>query len=76
MLEVIKNNKLFFVFALLVFTPTSKIVFGFLGFASGLVNWGIVVLAVLIFGAVKGKDMFVSFMNEDDEEEVEFDPFR
>ena len=75
MLEVIKNHKMFFVFALLVFAPTSKLVFGFLGFASGLVNWGIVVLAVLIFGAVKGKDMFTKFMNEGDEE-VEFDPFR
>lgn len=76
MLEVIKNHKMFFVFVLLVFAPTSKLVFGFLGFASGLVNWGIVVLAVLVFGAVKGKDMFVSFMNEEDDEEVEFDPFR
>ena len=76
MLEVIKNHKMLVIFALLVFAPTSKIVFGFLGFASGLVNWGIVVLAVLIFGAIKGKDMFTKFMNEEDEEEVEFDPFR
>ena len=76
MLEVIKNHKMFFVFALLVFAPTSKLVFGVIGFTSGLVNWGIVVLAVLVFGAIKGKDMFVNFMNEEDDEEVEFDPFR
>lgn len=77
MLEVIKNHKSLFIFALLVFTPTSKLVFGLFGFASGLVNWGVIILAALVFGAVKGKDMFVSFMNEeDDEEEVEFDPFR
>lgn len=75
MLEVIKNHKMFFVFALLVFAPTSKLVFGVIGFTSGLVNWGIVVLAGLIFAIVKGKDMFTKFMNEGDEE-VEFDPFR
>jgi len=74
-MEAIKNNWKLAIFVLLVFTPTSKIIFGLLGFASGLVNWGLLILVALVFGAIKGKDMFSGWLNESDEEEVEYDPF-
>jgi hypothetical protein len=73
-MEAIKNNWKLAIFVLLVFTPTSKLVFGLLGFASGLVNWGLLILVALVFGAIKGKDMFRNWLNESDEE-VEYDPF-
>jgi len=74
-MEAIKNNWKIIIFVLLVFTPTSKLVFGLFGLASGLINWGILILVALVFGAVKGKDMFSGWLNESDEEEVEYDPF-
>jgi len=73
-MEAIKNNWKIILFVLLVFTPTSKLVFGLFGLASGLINWGILILVALFFGAIKGKDAFAGWMNSD-EEEVEYDPF-
>lgn len=73
-MEAIKNNWKIILFVLLVFTPTSKLVFGLFGLASGLINWGLLILVGLVFAAIKGKDMFAGWMNSD-EEEVEYDPF-
>jgi hypothetical protein len=73
-MEAIKNNWKIILFILLVFTPTSKVVFGLFGLASGLINWGLLILVGLVLAAVKGKDMFRNWLNESDEE-VEYDPF-
>ena len=74
-IEFIKSNKYFVLVALLVFTPTSKLVFGLFGIAAGFLNWGILVLIALIFAGLQGYDMFRNWMNNDGEEEVEYDPF-
>jgi hypothetical protein len=73
--ETIKNNWKLAILVVLVFMPTSKLVFSLLGFASGLVNWGLLILVALVFGAVKGKDMFSGWLNESDKEGGKYDPF-
>jgi len=37
----------------LVFTPTSKVVFGLFGIAAGFVNWGFVVLIGIVVVGIK-----------------------
>ena len=74
-INFIKSNKYFVLVALLVFTPTSKVVFGLFGIAAGFLNWGILILIALIFASLQGYDMFRNWMSSDGEEEVEYDPF-
>lgn len=74
-INFIKQYKYAVLVGLLVFAPTSAIVFGLLGLISGLLNWGILILIALIFAGLQGYDMFRNWMNNDGEEEVEYDPF-
>ena len=53
MLQFIKNNKYFALVLLLVFTPTSKLVFGVFGIAAGFINWGLLILVGIVVAAVK-----------------------
>jgi hypothetical protein len=53
MFEVIKKYKYALLILLLVFTPTSKIVFGILGIASGFVNWGLLILVAIVVVGIK-----------------------
>lgn len=48
-MEIIKRNKYFIAIMVAVFLPTSRIVFGVLGFASGFVNWGVAFLIGMFF---------------------------
>jgi len=58
MLQFIKNNKYFALVLLLVFTPTSKLVFGVLGIASGFINWGLLILVGIVVLGVKLNNKF------------------
>ena len=58
MLSFIKNNKYFALILLLVFTPTSKLVFGILGIASGFINWGLLILVGIVVLGVKLNNKF------------------
>jgi len=58
MLQFIKNNKYFALVLLLVFTPTSKLVFGVLGIASGFINWGLLILVGLVVLGIKLNNKF------------------
>jgi hypothetical protein len=58
MLSFIKSNKYFALILLLVFTPTSKLVFGLLGVVSGFVNWGLLILVVLVVVGIKLNNKF------------------
>ena len=58
MLSFIKNNKYFALILLLVFTPTSKLVFGILGIASGFINWGLLILVALVVVGIKLNSRF------------------
>ena len=58
MLQFIKNNKYFALVLLLVFTPTSKVVFALFGFLSGFVNWGLLILVGLVVLGIKLNNKF------------------
>lgn len=58
MLSFIKSNKYFALILLLVFTPTSKLVFGLLGVVSGFINWGLLILVVLVVVGIKLNSRF------------------
>jgi hypothetical protein len=58
MLSFIKQYKYALLIALLVFTPTSAVVFGLFGFLSGFVNWGFVVLIGIVVLGVKLNNKF------------------
>ena len=58
MLSFIKNNKYFALILLLVFTPTSKLVFGILGIASGFINWGLLILVGIVVVGIKLNNRF------------------
>jgi len=72
MLQFIKNNKYALLMMVLVFTPTSKVVFGILGIASGFVNWGFVVLIGIVVLGVKLNnkyDLRAMLSSQSDEED-------
>jgi hypothetical protein len=58
MLSFIKNNKYFALILLLVFTPTSKVVFGLLGLVSGFINWGLLILVAIVVVGIKLNSRF------------------
>jgi di/tricarboxylate transporter len=58
MLSFIKSNKYFALILLLVFTPTSKIVFGLFGIAAGFINWGLLILVGIVVLGVKLNNKF------------------
>lgn len=58
MLSFISKYKYALLIALLVFTPTSAVVFGLLGFVSGFVNWGLLILVALVVVGVKLNNRF------------------
>ena len=73
MLSFIKNNKYFALILLLVFTPTSKVVFGILGIASGFINWGLLILVGIVVLGVKLNNKFdlraiLSSQSEEDDD--------
>lgn len=72
MLSFIKNNKWAVLIGLLVFAPTSAVVFGMFGFISGFVNWGTLILVGLVFAGLQGYDSFRNWMSSNDEEEYDF----
>jgi hypothetical protein len=75
MLQFIKNNKYFALVLLLVFTPTSKLVFGVLGIASGFINWGLLILVGLVVLGVKLNnkyDLRAMLSSNSDEEDDTF----
>ena len=57
-MSFIKNNKYFALILLLVFTPTSKLVFGILGIASGFINWGLLILVGIVVVGIKLNNRF------------------
>jgi len=72
MLSFIKQYKYALLIALLVFTPTSAVVFGLFGFLSGFVNWGFVVLIGLVVLGVKLNnkyDLRAMLSSQSDEED-------
>ena len=72
MLQFISKYKYALLIALLVFTPTSAVVFGLLGFVSGFVNWGLLILVGLVVAAIKlnGKyDLRAMLSSQSDEED-------
>ena len=58
MLQFISKYKYALLMMVLVFTPTSKVVFGLLGLVSGFVNWGFVVLIGIVVVAIKLNNKF------------------
>ena len=58
MLSLIKQYKYALLVLVLVFTPTSKVVFGILGIASGFVNWGLLILVGIVVAAIKLNDKY------------------
>jgi len=58
MFSFIKQYKYALLIALLVFTPTSKVVFGLLGVVSGFVNWGLLILVAVVVAAIKLNSRF------------------
>ena len=74
-MQFIKNNKYFALVLLLVFTPTSKLVFGVLGIASGFINWGLLILVGLVVLGVKLNnkyDLRAMLSSNSDEEDDTF----
>ena len=58
MLSFIKNNKYALLVLVLVFTPTSKVVFGVFGIAAGFINWGLLILVALVVVGIKLNSRF------------------
>ena len=48
-MEIIKNHKVAVIILLVVFAPTSHILFNALGIVSGFVNWGVATLIGMVF---------------------------
>ena len=71
-INFIKQYKYAILVGLLVFAPTSAVVFGMFGFISGFVNWGTLILVGLVFAGLQGYDMFRNWMSNNDEEEYDF----
>ena len=72
MLSFIKNNKYALLVLVLVFTPTSKVVFGVFGIAAGFINWGFVVLIGIVVLGVKLNnkyDLRAMLSSQSDEED-------
>ena len=57
-MQFIKQYKYALLMMLLVFTPTSKVVFGILGIASGFVNWGLLILVAIVVVGIKLNNRF------------------
>lgn len=53
MLSFIKQYKYALLVLVLVFTPTSKVVFGLLGLVSGFINWGLLILVAIVVAVIK-----------------------
>ena len=58
MLQFISKYKYALLVLLLVFTPTSKVVFGLLGLVSGFINWGLLILVGIVVLGVKLNNKF------------------
>lgn len=58
MLQFISKYKYALLMMVLVFTPTSKVVFGLLGLVSGFINWGLLILVGLVVLGVKLNSKF------------------
>ena len=58
MLQFISKYKYALLMMVLVFTPTSKVVFGLLGLVSGFINWGLLILVGLVVLGVKLNNKF------------------
>ncbi len=71
-INFIKQYKYVILVGLLVFAPTSALVFGLFGFISGFLNWGLLILIALIFAGLQGYDSFRNWMSNNDEEEYDF----
>ena len=72
MLSFIKQYKYALLIALLVFMPTSAVVFGMFGFISGFVNWGFFVLIGIVVLGVKLNnkyDLRAMLSSQSDEED-------
>ena len=72
MLSFIKQYKYALLIALLVFTPTSAVVFWLLGLVSGFINWGFVVLVGIVVLGVKLNnkyDLRAMLSSQSDEED-------
>ena len=67
-ININKRTVIIVLLALLIFAPTSGVIFGVWGFMSGLINWGIVILLGLGFTAYKVVKSNIG--NQKDEEEV------
>ena len=57
-MSFIKQYKYALLMMVLVFTPTSKVVFGILGIASGFVNWGLLILVAIVVVGIKLNNRF------------------
>ena len=72
MLQFISKYKYALLVLLLVFTPTSKVVFGLLGLVSGFINWGLLILVGLVVLGVKLNnkyDLRAMLSSQSDEED-------
>lgn len=72
-ININKRTVLIVLLALLIFAPTSGIVFGVWGFAASLINWGFVILlglGFIAYKAVKSNTLREIIGNQKDEEEV------
>ena len=58
MLQFISKYKYALLIAILVFAPTSAVVFGLLGLVSGFVNWGLLILVGIVVLGVKLNNKF------------------
>jgi hypothetical protein len=58
MLQFISKYKYALLIAILVFAPTSAVVFGLLGLLSGFVNWGLLILVGIVVLGVKLNNKF------------------
>jgi hypothetical protein len=71
-INFIKQYKYAILVGLLVFAPTSALIFGLFGFISGFLNWGLLILVALTFAGLQGYDSFRNWMSNNDEEEYDF----
>jgi hypothetical protein len=58
MLSFISKYKYALLMMVLVFTPTSKVVFGLLGLVSGFINWGLLILVAIVVVGIKLNNKF------------------
>ena len=72
MLQFISKYKYALLIAILVFAPTSAVVFGLLGLVSGFVNWGLLILVGIVVAAIKLNnkyDLRAMLSSQSDEED-------